>query len=110
MKQWLHAGWVALLGAMLAVGLILPVTAFADSIANKIVEGSSEPIKLTFANTPVDEQQMIDALRGSLFNLSSMPLVLEKAISNFVEKRAYAIGSPMFSRDTFHSQIGRAHV
>ena len=81
------------------------LTAFADSIANKIVEGSSEPIKLTFANTPVDEQQMTDALRGSLFNLSSMPLVLEKAISNFVEKRAYAIGSPMFSRDTFHSPI-----
>ena len=34
MKQWLHAGWVALLGAMLAVGLILPVTAFADSKAD----------------------------------------------------------------------------
>ncbi len=34
MKQWLHAGWGALLGTMLAVGLSLPVTAFANSKAD----------------------------------------------------------------------------
>ena len=81
------------------------MSAFADSIANKIVEGSAESIKSTCASVELSEEQQIDAVRGSLFNLSSAPLVLEKAIRNFVEQRAYAIGSPMFSRDTFHCNI-----
>ena len=81
------------------------MSAFADSIANKIVEGSAESIKSTCASVELSEEQQIDAVRGSLFNLSSAPLVLEKAIRNFVEQRAYAIGSPMFSRDTFKCNI-----
>ena len=77
------------------------LSTFADSIANKIVEGSAVQIKESFASSfTLDEASCIDAFRGILFNCSAYPALVEKAIANFVEKRAYAIGSPMFSRES----------
>ena len=83
----------------------LMLNAFADSIANKIVEGSADAIKATLTSVRLDDSQKLDAMRGSIFNLSYDPVVLEKAITHFVEKRAYAIGSPMFCRDSANNAI-----
>ena len=70
---------------------------FSSAICEKIVAGSAEAIG-TVLPPARENDDLIDALRSSLFNFAEKPAHVEKAIVNFVEKRAYSVACPIFGR------------